>query len=287
MRTAGIRVGSEEHKELFCRWFVDTHDGYDPLKLPWPDLDAASLARLRAVPFWCTALQIERNAGYMVTEFARKLPDPQIREAVTLQGFEEKRHAKMIGTLVERYGLTAETDPGLPQPTKRAFVDFGYNECLDSFFGFGVFRLAREAGVLPDSLIGLFTRVLYEEARHITFFANWIAYDRVRRGYRLPVMQAPGTASGYFRSLWRLIGLARGGRDNSESRKFGEAFNEVSFSSLTLRDFLAACIAENDEVMARLDDRLLRPNVVPAIARAALRLMPEPREKPAPRVTQA
>lgn len=277
MRNGRVRIGSDEHRELFCRSFIETHDGYDPAALPWPDLDEISLKRLRAVPFWGTALQIERNAGYMVTAFAETLEDPLIREAVALQGFEENRHAVMMRTLVNRYGLHAEIDETLPAPTKRAFIDFGYNECLDSFFGFGVFRLAREAEVLPINLITLFTRVLHEEARHIVFFVNWIAYDRARRGYRGALLQAPGTAWGYYRSLRRLIDLARGGRNNAESRKFGEAFNEVSFENLTLRDFVAACVTENDEVMAQLDTRLLRPRLIPNIARFALRFMRKPR----------
>lgn len=279
MSSSRIRIGSEEHKRLFCRTFIETHEDYDPADLPWPDLDAASLARLRAVPFWGTALQIERNAGYLLDNFAPTLPDPLIREAVGVQAFEENRHAKMIGTLVERYGLQAEIDDTLPLPTKRAFIDFGYNECLDSFFGFGVFRLARQAGVLPAELISLFTRVLYEEARHIVFFVNWIAYDRAQHGYRSQILQAPATANGYFRSLRRLIKVAQGGRSNAESQKFGQAFNEVSFANLTLRDFVLSCLIENDAVMARLDPRLLRPRVVPAIARAALALIPAGRRR--------
>jgi hypothetical protein len=277
MPSPRVRIGSDEHKTLFCRAFIDTHDPFDPAALPWPQLDDASLKRLRAVPFWGTALQIERNAGYLVNAFAGTIRDPLIREAVALQGFEENRHAKMIGTLVERYGLAADIDEKLPAPTKRAFIDFGYNECLDSFFGFGVFRLAREAGVLPAELIGLFTRVLHEEARHIVFFVNWIAYDRVLRGYRGALLQFPGTLTGYIRSLRRLVNLARGGKDNEESRKFGNAFNEVSFAQLTLRDFVLACVTENDVQMSALDPRLLRPQAIPAIARFALKFM---RERP-------
>lgn len=275
MTSQRIRVGSNQHKELFCRTFHETHETYDPAALSWPELDDGSLKRLRAVPFWGTALQIERNAGFLVNEFAKVQSDAAIREAIALQGYEEDRHAKMIGMLVERYGLNAETSEDLPKPTKRAFIDFGYNECLDSFFGFGVFRLAREARVLPDELISLFTRVLHEEARHIVFFVNWIAYDRAQRGYGASPLQIPATTLGYFRSLARLITLALGGKKNAESQKFGDAFNEVSFENLTLRDFVQACVEENDRQMALLDPRLLRPRVIPTIARFALRFMKE------------
>ncbi len=47
-----IAAGSEAHKELFCRQFIETHEVFDPETLPWPALDQAALARLRGVPFW-------------------------------------------------------------------------------------------------------------------------------------------------------------------------------------------------------------------------------------------
>ncbi len=275
MTSSRIRIGSNDHKELFCRSFIATHEVYDPSALAWPALDDASLRRLRAVPFWGTALQIERNAGYLVNEIARTQSDPLIREAIALQGYEENRHGQMIGTLIERYGLNAQVSEELPKPSKRAFIDFGYNECLDSFFGFGVFRLARQAHVLPDELVLLFTRVLHEEARHIVFFVNWIAYDRALRGYGGALLQAPATALGYIRSLARLVGLARGEKKNAESETFGGAFNELSFKELTLRDFVEACLYENDLQMATLDARLLRPRIIPSIARFALHFLPK------------
>jgi len=281
-----VRVGSNEHRELFCKSFISTHDAYDPRDLPWPDLDENALARLRSIPFWGTALQIERNAGFLVNAFAQTIDDPLIREAVALQGFEEDRHALMIGTLVERYALNAEEPDELPKPTKRAFIDFGYNECLDSFFGFGIFRLAARARALPDELISLFTRVIHEEARHIVFFVNWVAYDRVRSGYRWPVLQVPGVTVGYIRSLARLIKLAAGGRKNQQAQTYGNAFNELSFDELTLRDFVQACLDGNDEEMRKLDPRLLKPRVIPAIARFALRFTPR-NGRPAPQTKTA
>ena len=40
-----IKVGSDAHKELFCRQFLETHEVYDPAVLPWPELDDAQLGR--------------------------------------------------------------------------------------------------------------------------------------------------------------------------------------------------------------------------------------------------
>ena len=34
-----IRVGSPEHRDLFCRTFIETHVPYEPESLPWPRLE--------------------------------------------------------------------------------------------------------------------------------------------------------------------------------------------------------------------------------------------------------
>jgi hypothetical protein len=215
------------------------------------------------------ALQTELNAGAMVSAFAQSQTDSLIHQAIRLQGYEEDRHARMIAHLSERYELNASpTEPTL-QPGRGAFIDFGYAECVDSFLGFGVFRIARDLQFLPESLTSLFTRVLIEESRHIVFFVNWIAYERARRGYGTPVMQAIPTAIGYARALMRNVGRARA--VNQEDMGFAAAGD--IFTGITLSSFLRACVEENDTYMAAFDPRLLRPRVIPDIARFVLRVI--------------
>ena len=262
-----MRIGSPEHRDLFCRWFITTHTTYEPEQLPWPELDADSLQLLRAIPIWSTALQVELNAGVMVNGFAQTQSDPVIREAIALQGYEEERHARMIGTLVDRYQLHATREEPNVNPTRRAFIDFGYNECLDSFFGFGIFRLAREARILPENLTSLFSRVLYEEARHITFFVNWIAYDRALCGYS-SVKNAAATAFGYVRALLKTIGRAKEAKPQSGVYNAPDIIKGLTFSA-----FLQACLAENDANMANFDPNLLRPRVIPTIAQSVLSII--------------
>ncbi len=263
-----MRIGSEEHKELFCRSFLSSHVAYDPPQLPWPDLTEAELARLRGIPVWTMALQTELNAGVMVNGFAETQSDYLIRQAIRLQGYEEDRHARMIGYLSQRYGLDAKpTEPTL-RPTRRAFIDFGYEECIDSFLGFGVFRLAREVQFLPDALISLFSRVMIEEARHIVFFVNWIAYERARRGYGAPAMQAIPTAVGYLRALSKNFGRAKA----VDQKEMGFAAVGDVFGGLTLQSFIQACLDANEGYMAEFDPRLLRPRVIPSLARLVLRV---------------
>jgi len=264
-----LQVGSEEHKELFCRSFIETHAPYEPKDLPWPPLDDASLAILRAIPVWSMALQVEVNAGAMLAGFAQTQRDPLIQQALRLQGYEEDRHGRMLGTLVERYHLDASVEEPQLAPTRQAFIDFGYNECLDSFFGFGVFRIARQVRLLPEALTSLFARVLYEEARHIVFFVNWIGYERAIRGYGSPLLAALPTAIGYSRALMKTLG--RAGATKTEDKGMG-AVGDI-FADLTLTKFLNACLVENTMHMDTFDPRLLRPRVIPTIAQTVLAII--------------
>jgi hypothetical protein len=265
-----VKIGSEEHKELFCRTFIDSHAVYEPADLAWPALDERSLAFLHSVPVWRSALQIEINAGVMLGRFALTQCDALVREALALQGYEEARHGRMLQTLFDRYGITVATAEPALHSSRTAFVSFGYDECLDSFFGFGIFRIARDANAVTESLINLFARVLIEEARHIVFFVNWIAYDRARRGIGAPLLQALPTTLGYLQAIAKT--LRRGKSEDLDQRGMAVAMDV--FAGLTLEQFLRTCLEENERYMASFDPRLLRPNFVPVLVRSALRLLP-------------
>jgi hypothetical protein len=267
-----VQVGSNEHKELFCRSFMETHRPFDPREWAWPQLDGVSLARLRAIPIWTLALEVELGAGEMLGGFAKTERDPLVRQALELQGYEEARHGRILECLIERYGLSVKPNVPKQQPVRRAFLDFGYNECVDSFAGFGIFRLARDARILPESLTSLFSQVIVEEARHIVFFVNWIAWDRFRRGLRGSVMQAIPVLISYAAAIGRRIKagaqMPRDDRPSDARELFSDALND-----LTPAKFLRACIEENDRHMASVDRRLLRPRVIPALAKTALAII--------------
>lgn len=262
-----LLIGSDAHKELFCRTFTESHERFEPAELPWPVLDERSLRRLRQLPFWDMALQAETNAGAMVSGFGATIVDPVIRAAVELQGFEEGRHGRLIATMVERYGLGAVARPPQLEPTERAFIHFGYCECLDSFVGFGLFKLARDLEFLPEALTSMFTRILWEEARHIVFFINWIAYERVQRGYGNALMQAVATAIGYVRAVIERIVSGRAITEKDAANRAAEPLDLPDISFLAL---LEAALEQNDRFMANFDERLLRPRVMPVLARTIL-----------------
>lgn len=269
-----MQIGSNDHKELFCRSFIESHRAYDPRDWPWPQLDDISLKRLRAIPIWTFALEVELGAGDMLAGFAKTEPDALVRQALDLQGYEEARHGRILQCLVERYGLNVTPQVPKKDPTRRSFIDFGYDECVDSFAGFGIFRLARDSRILPEALTSLFSRLLVEEARHIVFFVNWIAWDRTRRGLRGPIAQAIPALASYGAAIARRV---KGGAEMQSGHTadgdttidlFGDVLN-----NLTPTIFVRACVEENDRYMAAFDPRLLRPRVIPTLAKLALAIL--------------
>jgi hypothetical protein len=269
-----MQIGSEEHKRLLCETFIASHNRYEPKDLPWPQLDDVSLARLRAIPIWTMALDIEISAGSMLEGFSKTESDPLVRDALALQGYEESRHGRMLAEMIRRYGLTVRTKEPTDDPTRRAFIHFGYDECVDSFAGFGIFKLAREARILPESLTSLFARVLEEEARHIVFFVNWIAWDRARRGLTPPYMQIVPSLVSYITAIIRRVqgGSAMAGSGNNDGSAAMGLFSDV-MRDLTPAKFLRACLTENDRYMRSFDRRLLRPRVIPTLGKTALIVM--------------
>lgn len=270
-----MKIGSERHKERFCHDFLATHRRYDPHLLPWPDLDATALARLRAIPFWQEVLYTERRAGAIVAAFAETVADPLVREAIDLQAAEEARHAELLRAMIARYGITAEEPPLQPlgRDPHRAFADFGYGECLDSFLGFGVFRIAREADYLPAPLFDIFEMLMHEEARHIVFFVNWAAWHRARAGLATAWLRGPAAAPYYGRAVGRLVGTAWRGRKVNDGKDFSATQASIFLDGFTLRRLIAECARENARRMAEFDPDLLRPRLIPAFATAALAAM--------------
>jgi hypothetical protein len=265
-----VKIGSAAHKELFCRTFLDQHRPYEPEQLEWPVLDDEALALLRGLPFWTHALQAEEDAGPMISACAALEPDTTVRQALELQALEEARHARIIKHMIDRYSLPLdEIRVEIPADVLEAFIDFGFEECLDSFGAFGLFKLAREYLVMPAPLFDIFDRVMQEEASHIVFFLNWFAYRQANLGGLPWAFRHAKALKHYLRALRKLAGLAFS--DNTaEGKDFIISGAEAFVENLTPGAVLAACLEENTRRLAGFDRRLLVPELAPRLARLAL-----------------
>jgi hypothetical protein len=279
-----IQPGSDEHKTAFCRMLLDTHNPYKPAVIDWPPLEDDARDRLVSLPIWDIAVQTEGKAKTRVLTFAETLTDPLLRQAITLDGFEEGRHKEVLSKLVAAYGIALAPEPAYPRPRhpEWAWMTTGFSECIDSFFAFGLFAVAKQSAFFPAELVETFEPVIQEEARHILFFVNWVAWHhRNLRWWQRPWFWAK-IAAVWVRLVRERIGFARGigatqddkPQDNNFTLTGGKAVADVDLPVATLLDI---CLAENDRRMAGYDARLLRPTAVPRLVRLARRFMRTPR----------
>ena len=271
-----IRIGSDEHVRAFSRMLLDTHDPYRPALIDWPKLSPDAQARLTGLPIWDIAVQTEGKASRRVNAYASKVAVPVLREAIELNGFEEGRHKAVLANMVAAYGIRLEPEPSYPEPRfpEWAFMVTGYSECIDSFFAFGLFELANRSGFFPPELVDTFDPVMREEARHILFFVNWVAWHRRNLAWwRRPLFQAKIMAVWAF-LIWERIGIARGiGGAEPQDNNFTVTGSQSLGVDVSARELLDVCLSENERRLAGYDSRLLRPSFVPWLVRFARGLM--------------
>jgi hypothetical protein len=272
-----LNLGSAEHKAVFCREFVDTFTEYEVRDVRWPELTDDDLHRLRALPFWGEAVSSERTASARVRAMADVERDPELREAIALQAYEEGRHAALLEAMLAHYGIPVPDGAGeRPRDAEWGFLRMGYGECFDSFFAFGLFRLAADSGIFPAPLVARFDGVMQEEARHILFFTNWVAYRRIHlpfhRKARFLVRRGLGIS---LQALGR-VKTALQLRDADEGDDFTMQVPDT-IGEVTLRTLADTCLRENDRRLSGYDARLLRPRLVPRLVRQAIRLAPRPK----------
>jgi hypothetical protein len=269
---AAIRVGSAAHKALFCRMLLETFRPYEPSAIRWPRLDDPARQRLVDLPIWSIAVETEEKASVNVLSYAETVRDPLVKRAVELNGFEEGRHRRVLSGLVAAYDIEVPSAPpyAKPRDVEWAFMVTGYSECIDSFFAFGLFELAKRSGYFPRELVELFEPIMQEECRHILFFVNWAAWHRrTMPRWRRPLFAAKALGVWAF-LIWERIQTARAVDGGSNFTMTGQAAIQIDLDPATLLDI---CIAENTRRLARYDDRLVRPKLVPALARIARRLL--------------
>ena len=273
-----IAIGSERHKQTVCRMFQETFNPYKPSVIDWPVLTPEARDRLINLPIWDIAVQTEGKARLRMLSYARSLTDPDWRAAIELNGWEEGRHKQVLANLVQAYGIALQPEPAYREPrdTEWAYLVTGFSECIDSFFAFGLFELAKRSGFFPADLVDTFEPIIQEEGRHILLFANWLAWTR----RTMPVWRRPWfelRVAGVWIFLgWERVGIARGmddgggakqAQDNNFTVTGSKAVSDVDIGVLEL---MAICLAENDRRFGGYDARLLRPTTMPGLVRLAL-----------------
>ena len=282
-----IRLGSKEHLRLFCLELLETHDPYRPRILDWPKLEKETRDKLVALPIWDIAVQTEGKAGMNVRSFAEKLRESHkaggglLKEALDMDAFEEGRHKMVLANMVKSYDIALEPEPDYvrPRDPEWAFMVTGWSECIDSFFGFGLFEVAKRTGFFPPELVATFEPIMREEGRHILFYVNWVAWWRRNMPWwRRPWFELKALAVWAF-LIWERIGLAGKMENDEKAADYNFTLNgskelgvEINFP-----DLARICLEANDRRLAPYDPRLPRPVFVPNMIRLALKFAPKPK----------
>lgn len=259
--------GTQEHKELFCRTFIDTHKPFRCEDLPWPDLKEETIKKLTAFPIWDHAVHTESQVFVKFKAYAETEVDPLLREALELQAGEEERHANLLRYFLKRYNIphNEKPDNALPHDLEWGFLRTGAGECIDSFFAFGFLEISKSSKDYPKELIEVMEPIVQEEARHILFIQNWMLYQR----YRRPFLFQP------FYHFWTLWAFLCAGVDRLRSLKElgGSAFTiqarKHEKSSMGFKEFIAICLREDRRRLAPFDSRLARPKMIPRLMKLA------------------
>jgi hypothetical protein len=280
-----IAVGSEAHKAAFCRMLLETHNPYKPSIIDWPVLDAEARERLVSLPIWDIAVQTEGKARLRVLSYAAMVDDTLLQQAVELDAFEEGRHKEVLSNLVQAYGIGLPPEPEYrpPRDPEWAFMVTGFSECIDSFFAFGLFALAKRSGFFPAALVDTFEPVIQEEGRHILFFVNWVAWHK----RKLPSLQRAlfiaKVVGVWMFLIWERIGIIKDvrshdgpgpGQDNNFTLTGSKA---VGATDLSVAGLIDVCLEENERRLSGYDPRLIRPNFIPRLMRFVRRFMRVPR----------
>ncbi|CEF57080.1 ferritin family protein [Acetobacter ghanensis] len=269
-----LKPGSDEHKRALAQMFRDTFNPYKPSVIDWPKLDPETLHRVTSLPIWDIAVQTEGKARLRMAAYASLVTDPDVKDAISRNAWEENRHKEVLSKMVAAYNIPMAPEPPYVEPkdVEWAYLVTGFSECVDSFFAFGMFELAKRSGFFPEELTDTFEPIMQEECRHILLFANWLAWYRaVMPWWRRPFFEAKVWAVWGFLAYERMS-LARTVDDSGQVHTQDNNFTvtgtkEVTNIQISLPDFMDLCLEEDDRRFAGYDSRLLRPTTTPAIAK--------------------
>lgn len=276
-----IKIGTDTHFKMLTQLLKATYNPYKPSVLKWPALDAETLGRITSLPIWDIAVQTEIKASMRIENYAKTVPNVALRAALQHMAGEESRHRDVLSRLVAAYDIPMQPEETyqLPKDAEWGFMVTGYSECIDSFFAYGLFEMARRSGFFPADLVETFEPVVQEEGRHILFFTNWVAWHKANMPlWRRPYFAAKTLAVWGF-LIWERIGIARSvdgleGADANFTMNGSKALSDEMDPAI----LIDICLEEDKKRMAGYDRRLLRPTTMPRLARMA-RLFVRPKKK--------
>jgi len=278
--TGPLKPGSDAHRREMCRMFRETFNPYRPSVIEWPVLEPGALERIVSLPIWDIAVQTEGKARLRMAAYAATIDEPDVRNALALNAWEENRHKEVLSRMVAAYGisLASEAPYVYPRDAEWAYLVTGYSECIDSFFAFGLFEVAQRSGLFPPELIDTFEPVMQEECRHILLFANWVAWHRAQLSWWQRIRFELKVAAVWAFLGWERMSLARtldaDGNEHKHDNNFTvSGAQAVSSVDIGVRELMMPCLAQSERRFAGYDRRLLRPGTMPRLVRFALRFM--------------
>ncbi len=271
-----IKIGSDAHYRMFTALLGATYNPYKPAVLDWPKLDPETLGRITSLPIWDIAVQTEIKAAARIAFYSQTVLHPELRDALMHMSSEEARHKDVLSRLVAAYDIPMQPEPdyALPNDAEWGWLVTGYSECVDSFFAYGLFEMAKRSGYFPEKLVETFEPVVQEEGRHILFFSNWLAWHRANLPWwkRIWFELKVWAVWGYL--IYERIGIAKDvdgleGADANFTMNGSSALSE----EMDLPKLLAICLEEDKRRMAGYDMRLTRPTTMPFLGRIGLAVL--------------
>jgi hypothetical protein len=271
-----FQIGSEEHKRAFCNVLTGYYNPYKPAVIDWPVLSPDAEHRLTSLPFWDIAVHTEGYASTRMQAMADTVADPLIKEAISLNAFEEGRHKHVLHRMLDFYKIPLATEPSyiMPRDAEWKFICTGYGECFDSFFAFGLFKMAKDSGYFPPELVDVFEPVVQEEARHILFFVNWVAWNAANKSLCARLWFRARCMMALLMAGFSRLSLAEAADPGKGGSNFVATGGQTLTVGLTPRRLLEVALSEDTSRMERYDARLLRPRIMPFLAMLALKFMP-------------
>jgi hypothetical protein len=101
------------------------------------------------------------------------------------------------------------------------------------------------------------------------FFVNWIAYLQTSRGQGAKFFRAASSLWEYGKATQRIMDVINNSvNDNGDDFAITEA--NVFLDDFSVERLLSECLSENKQRMRSFDEKLLKPQLLPILARIAL-----------------